>query len=89
MISLDIGASTQGTDTDRVEALKRSLEQLILHWLMALITMIVLSFLSSLGAILCGVGILLTAPLYLVGMYAMTSQLYTQADDTTAPAGTE
>jgi len=89
MIPLAIGAITLGTETDGVEAIKRAWEQLKENWLMALITMIVLSFLSSLGAILCGVGILLTAPLYLVGMYAMTSQLYTQADDTTAPAGTE
>ena len=89
MIPLAIGAITLGTETDGVEAIKRAWEQLKANWLMAIITMVVLSFLSSLGAILCGVGIFLTAPLYLVGMYAMTSQLYTRADDVVASAGTE
>ncbi len=89
MIPLAIGAVTLGNQTDSGQAIKQAWELLKDNWPMAIITMVVISFLASLGAVLCGIGVLLTAPLNILGMYAMTSQLYAPADDDLATPGIE
>ncbi len=73
-------------ETDGVQAVQRAWGHMKGNLLMAMITMLVLSILGSLGAILCFVGIVFTLPLFYIGAYHMAKQLVGDAAPATNQA---
>jgi hypothetical protein len=55
-----------------IEALKESFKWMQPHWIMAAVLFFLISMVSGLGAIACGVGILVTMPMY----FAVTAIVY-------------
>lgn len=62
-------------EKDGINALKRAWAVIVPNLVMAAVTMFVLGLVSSLGVILCYIGILLTGPIGLCGMYVLAKQL--------------
>jgi len=62
-------------EADGVNALKRGWELVKENLLMAAVTVFVLQLVASLGVLLCFVGVLVTAPVALIGMYHLSLQL--------------
>jgi len=60
---------------DGVNALKRAWEMVKGNLVMAAVTLFVLQLVGSLGLILCFVGVLVTAPIALIGAYHLSVQL--------------
>jgi uncharacterized membrane protein len=82
LIPVSLYLVSQG-ENDGVQAVQRAWGYLKSNLLMAMITMIVLSALGSLGIIFCFVGIFLTLPLVYIGSYHMAKELVGTAN--TAP----
>jgi zinc-ribbon domain len=78
LIPLSLYLVAQG-EKDGVQAVQRAWGHLKRNLLMAMITMIVLSALGSLGVIFCFVGIFLTLPLVYIGSYHMAKALVGEA----------
>ena len=81
LIPVSLYLVSQG-ENDGVQAVQRAWGCLKSNWLMAMITMIVLSALGSLGIIFCFVGIFLTLPLVYIGSYHMAKELVGAAGTT-------
>ncbi len=62
-------------EKDGVNAIKRAFAAVKANLLGSCICSLILGFIGSLGAILCGVGIIITMPIALIGMYHMAKQL--------------
>ena len=80
LIPISLYLVAQG-ETDGVQAVQRAWGYLKGNLLMAMITMLVLAALGSIGVIFCFIGIFLTLPLLYVGSYHMARELVC---DTTA-----
>ena len=79
LIPLSLYLVAQG-EKDGVQAVQQAWGHLKRNLLMAMITMIVLSALGSLGIIFCFVGIFLTLPLVYIGSYHMAKALTATAE---------
>jgi len=62
-------------EKDGINAIKRAFEAVKANLFSAFLCTLVLSILGSLGAIFCGIGVILTLPIALIGMYHMAKQL--------------
>jgi uncharacterized membrane protein len=62
-------------EMDGVNAIKRAFGAVKENLLGAFICSLILGIVGSLGAILCGIGIIITMPIALIGMYHMAKQL--------------
>lgn len=62
-------------DKDGINALKRAWGMVRENLVGSSLCALVLAIIGSLGAILCGVGIVITMPIALIGMYHMAKQL--------------
>lgn len=62
-------------EKDGIEALKRAWAVVKENLLASCLCSLVLAIIGSLGAILCGVGIVITMPIAFIGMYHMAGQL--------------
>lgn len=62
-------------EKDGVNAVRRAWACVRPNLLMAVISMLVLSILGSLGTLLCGVGVVLTLPILYIGAYHLARQL--------------
>jgi uncharacterized membrane protein len=82
LIPVSLYLVSQG-ENDGVQAVQRAWDYLKSNLLMAMITMLVLSALGSLGIIFCFVGIFLTLPLVYIGSYHMAKELVGAAGTTT------
>lgn len=60
---------------DGTEAFKTAWQLVIKNWLSASLCMLVLSLVGSVGSLLCGIGVLLTMPIAMIGMQVMARQL--------------
>ena len=65
-------------EKDPIAAIKRGWRGFQDNFLMAVLTVLVLGIISSLGALACGVGILFTMPMAIAGMYKLSEQMYTE-----------
>ena len=70
-------------EKDGVNAIKRGWEAVKANLLGAFFCSLILGIVGSLGALLCGVGMILTLPIAIIGMYHMAKQL-TDGGATTA-----
>ncbi|MCX7934112.1 MAG: hypothetical protein N3A66_02510 [Planctomycetota bacterium] len=70
----------QQGEQDGIAALKRAWSGVSKTLVMAAVTVLVLSLLGSLGSILCGIGVFLTMPIALAGMYKMAQQISVVCD---------
>lgn len=66
-------------EKDGTEAFKKAWVVVKENLLSACLCMLVLSFVGSVGSLLCGVGILLTMPIAMIGMQVMAKQLVDDA----------
>lgn len=64
-------------EKDGVNAIKRAFAAVKANLMGAFFCAMILGIVGSLGAILCGVGIFLTLPIAIIGMYHMAKQLTT------------
>lgn len=71
-------------EKDGIEALKRAWAVVKENLLPSCLCSLVLAIIGSLGAILCGVGIVITMPIAVIGMYHMAKQLTTASGPTNA-----
>ncbi len=62
-------------EKDGVNAIKRAFSAVKENLLGAFICSLILGIVGSLGAILCGIGIIITMPITFIGMYHMSKQL--------------
>lgn len=62
-------------EKDGIEAIKRAFEAVKANLLSAMLCIIVLSIVGSLGSIVCGIGVIVTLPIAFIGMYHMAKQL--------------
>ncbi len=62
-------------EKDGIQAIKRAFEAVKANLLSAMLCVIVLSILGSLGSIVCGIGVIVTLPIAFIGMYHMAKQL--------------
>jgi uncharacterized membrane protein len=62
-------------EKDGINALKRAFELVKANLIPSALCALVLGIVGSLGAILCGIGILLTLPIAFIGMYHMAKQM--------------
>lgn len=62
-------------EKDGINALKRAWEAVKANLLGAFLCTLILAILGSLGAIACGIGVLLTLPIAFIGLYQMAKQL--------------
>jgi len=62
-------------EKDGIEALKRAWQVVKENLVASCLCSLVLAIIGSLGAILCGVGIVITMPIAFIGMYHMAKQL--------------
>jgi len=62
-------------EKDGINALKRAWASVKENLVGAFLCTLILTIIGSLGAILCGIGILLTLPITFIGMYHMAKQL--------------
>lgn len=62
-------------EKDGINAIKRAFDAVKSNLLGAFFCTLVLGIVGSLGAILCGVGVILTLPITFIGMYHMAKQL--------------
>ena len=62
-------------EKDGVNAIKRAFSAVKENLLGAFICSLILGIVGSLGAIFCGIGIIITMPITLIGMYHMAKQL--------------
>ncbi len=62
-------------EPDGINALKRAWEAIKENLVGSCVCALVLAIIGSLGAILCGVGVFITMPIALIGMYHMAKQL--------------
>ncbi len=70
----------QQGEKDGIAALKRAWSGVVKTLVMAAVTALVLSLVGSLGSILCGIGVFLTLPIALAGMYKMSQQISAACD---------
>jgi hypothetical protein len=68
-------------EKDGVNAIKRAFAAVKEHLFATFACSLILGIIGSLGAIICGVGIILTMPIAIIGMYHMAKQL---SNDSTA-----
>jgi uncharacterized membrane protein len=74
-------------EKDGIKAISRAFEAIKANLMGAFLCALVLGIVGSLGSILCGVGVLLTLPIALIGMYHMAKQLTDGGSNTiTLPA---
>lgn len=66
-------------EKDGINALKRAWAVVVANLVMAAVAMLVLVLVSSVGVILCYVGIFLTGPIGLCGMYVLAKQMTAEA----------
>lgn len=62
-------------EKDGINALKRAWKAVKENLLGAFLCTLILGIIGALGAILCGIGVLLTLPIAFIGMYHMARQL--------------
>jgi uncharacterized membrane protein len=62
-------------EKDSIQAIKRAFEAVKANLLSAMLCVIVLSIVGSLGSIVCGIGVIVTMPIAFIGMYHMAKQL--------------
>ncbi len=66
-------------ESDSIRALKKAWAELRGELVMAIITMLSLGCVAFLGLLACGVGALVTIPIYYAGLYKMTTQVFESA----------
>lgn len=62
-------------EKDGINAVKRAADAMKANFVGTFICMLILSIVGSLGAVLCGVGIILTMPIAMIGSYHLAKQV--------------
>lgn len=62
-------------EKDGINAVKRAVDAFKANFVGAFVCMLVLGIVGSLGAVLCGVGIILTMPIAMIGSYHLAKQV--------------
>lgn len=62
-------------EKDGIQAIKRAFEAIKAHLLGAMLCVVVLGIIGSIGSVFCGIGIVVTMPIAFIGMYHMAKQL--------------
>lgn len=62
-------------EKDGIEAIKRAFAAIKEHLLGTILCSLVLAIIGSLGAIACGIGVIFTLPIAMIGLYHMAKQI--------------